>query len=90
MDGEPQWFIFTTGVIGGLVTLLIVAYAMNRVAKVSMSGFLFMAYFGTIMMFEHVFFNSQSVSGASGLLLTVMFITLMGDTELVTFRRRHV
>lgn len=90
LDGEPQWFIFTTGVIGGLVTLLIVAYAMNRVAKVSMSGFLFMAYFGTIMMFEHVFFNSQSVSGASGLLLTVMFITLMGDTELVTFRRRHV
>ncbi|MCS9995477.1 hypothetical protein EFL81_00995 [Weissella confusa] len=81
LDGEPQWFIFTTGIIGGLVTLLIIAYAMNKVAKSSMSGFLFMAYFGIIMMFEHIFFNSQSVSGASGLLLTTMFITLMAHTD---------
>ncbi|MBJ7693513.1 hypothetical protein [Weissella confusa] len=84
LDGEPQWFIFTTGIIGGLVTLLIIAYAMNKAAKSSMSGFLFMAYFGTIMMFEHVFFNSQSVSGASGLLLTVIFIALIGNTNEVT------
>mgnify|MGYP000099524227 FL=1 len=84
LDGEPQWFIFTTGIVGGLVTLLIIAYAMNKAAKKSVSGFLFMAYFGTIMMFEHVFFNSQSVSGASGLLLTVMFITLIGDKDKAT------
>lgn len=90
LDGEPQWFIFTTGIIGGLVTLLIIAYAMNKVAEISRAGFLFMAYFGTIMMFEHVFFNSQSVSGASGLLLTVMFITLMGDTDEVTSWRNQL
>ena len=89
LDGEPQWFIFTTGIVGGLVTLLIIAYAMNKVAKKSVSGFLFMAYFGTIMMFEHVFFNSQSVSGASGLLLTVMFITLMANTDEATPRREQ-
>ncbi|OJF02888.1 hypothetical protein BKY29_09455 [Weissella confusa] len=90
LDGEPQWFVFTTGVVGALITLVIVTLAMYYVGKKSLTGFLFMVYFGTMMTFEHVFFNSQSVSGASGLLLTVLFVVLLGDTEIPLLRRRRL
>lgn len=81
LDGEPQWFIFTLGVIGGLLTLAIISLAMYKIGKKSTVGLLFMVYFGTMMTFEHVFFNSQSVSGASGMLLTIIFISLLGNTD---------
>jgi hypothetical protein len=88
LDGEPQWFIFTTGIFGALVTLIIVSLAMYRIGKRSVSGFLFMVYFGTTMTFEHVFFNSQSASGSFGLILMVLFVILLGDGQSDLFRRQ--
>lgn len=63
LDGEPQWFIFTTGRIGALVTLIVVSLAMYRIGKRSFSGFLFMVYFGTTMTFEHVFLIAKVRQG---------------------------
>lgn len=90
LDGEPQWFVFTTGIIGGLVTLLVITFTMYKIGQKSTSGYLFMVYFGIMMTFEHVFFNSQSVSGATGLILTIMFIILIGNSDMNDFRRRDL
>ena len=44
LDGEPQWFVFTTGVVGALITLFIVTLAMyymwpkNRFDRVFVHG----------------------------------------------------
>lgn len=90
LDGEPQWFVFTTGIVGALVTLVIVTLSMYKISQRSKSGFLFMVYFGTIMTFEHVFFNSQSVSAASGILLTVIFVSLLADVNHIAVWRRKL
>jgi len=66
LDGDMPYYLFTIGLIGVLLVLVVWAFIMIKIYKTNnlfyLSGFVYM---GVMMLFEHVFMYRYGVSGSN-------------------------